>query len=371
MKKVLIIANLDVGLYNFRRELLEALLAEPYELHIALPDGEFVPRMEEMGCIFHETKLIRRGMNPFQELQLMRRYKQIIKEIKPDVALTYTIKPNIYGGSALAKAKVPYITNITGLGTAVEGNGLLQKLTVRMYRHAMRGVVALFFQNDANRKYFEEKGIAVDKHKRIPGSGVNLDRFKYLEYPNEEAPVSILFISRVLREKGIEQFMGMAEVIKKEYPCTEFHILGFCEGDENEPDSYRNKIMKLEEAGVLKFEGMQKDITPFIKDSFCTVHPSFYPEGMSNVCLESAASGRPVITTDRPGCRETIDDGVTGLLVKEQDTEDLIRAVRAFIELPYEQKQMMGIAARTKMEREFDRKIVVQAYLKEIKEVIR
>lgn len=371
MKKVLIIANLDVGLYNFRRELLEALLAAPYEVHIALPDGEFVPKMVEMGCIFHETKLERRGMNPFQELKLMKRYKQIIKDVQPDVALTYTIKPNIYGGSALAKAKVPYITNITGLGTAVEGDGLLQKLTIRMYRHAMRGVSALFFQNDTNRKYFEDKEIAVDKHKRIPGSGVNLNRFKYLEYPVADAPVSMLFISRVLKEKGIDQFIGMAEVIKREYPNTEFHILGFCEDNDDEPDSYRNKIRKLEEAGVLKFEGMQKDITPFVRESFCTIHPSFYPEGMSNVCLESAASGRPVITTDRPGCKDTVDDGVTGLLVKEQDTEDLIRAVRQFLEMPYEQKKQMGMAARAKMEREFDRKIVVDAYLKAIEESIK
>lgn len=370
MKKLLIIANLDVGLYNFRRELLEALLAVPYEVHIALPDGEFVPKLVEMGCIFHETKLERRGMNPFQEVKLMRRYKEIIREVQPDAALTYTIKPNIYGGSALAAAKIPYITNITGLGTAVEGDGLLQKLTIRMYRHAMRGVSCLFFQNETNEAYFTAKNIAVGKHKRIPGSGVNLERFGYLDYPPEDAPVSMLFISRVMKEKGIDQFMGMAEVIKKEHPETEFHILGFCEDDDSEPDSYRNRIRKLEEQGILKFEGMQKDVKPFIEASQCTVHPSFYPEGMSNVCLESASCGRPVITTDRPGCRDTIEDGKTGLLIKEQDTDDLIRAVRQFLAMPYEERRQMGLAARTKMEQEFDRNIVVESYLTELKRIL-
>lgn len=370
-KKILIIANLDVGLYNFRRELLEALLKEFYEVHIALPDGEFVPRMVQMGCIFHETKLERRGMNPFHELQLIRRYRQIIKEVGPDVALTYTIKPNLYGGMILASKKIPYITNITGLGTAVEGDGLLQKLTIRMYRHAMRGVSCLFFQNKANEAYFTAKKIAPGKHRLIPGSGVNLERFTYLPYPEEDKPVSMLFISRVLKEKGIEQFLGMAEVIKQEYPQTEFHILGFCEDDESAPDSYRSRIRELENRGIVRFEGMQEDIRPFLRDAQCTVHPTFYPEGMSNVCLESAASGRPVITTDRPGCRDTITNHETGLLIKEQDTEDLIRAVREFLTLPYENRRQMGLLARQKMEREFDRRLVVESYIQELQRIFR
>ena len=285
--------------------------------------------------------------------------------------MTYTIKPNLYGGSVLASKKIPYITNITGLGTAVEGDGLLQKVTIRMYRYAMRNVSCLFFQNETNQAYFEKKRIAPGKHKRIPGSGVNLERFRYLDYPEESKPVSMLFISRVLKEKGIDQFMEMAQVIKKEYPQTEFHILGFCEDDDSAPDSYRNRIRRLEEEGILKFEGMQKDIIPFLRDSQCTIHPSYYPEGMSNVCLESAASGRPVITTDRPGCRDTIEDGKTGLLVKEKDTQDLIRAVRQFLAMSYEDRKQMGIEARKKMEREFDRHIVVEAYLGELKEIFR
>ncbi len=370
MKKILILSNLDVGLYNFRRELLEALLAVPYEVHIALPEGELIPKLVKMGCIFHETKMERRGMNPLHEVKLIRRYRQVIDEVKPDAALTYTIKPNLYGGSALASAGIPYITNITGLGTAVEGDGLLQKVTIRMYRHAMRGVSCLFFQNQKNEQYFTKRGIAIGKHRQLPGSGVNLERFSYLPYPKEDKPVSMLFISRVLKEKGIDQFMEMAKVIRGEYPQTRFRILGFCEDDDEKPDSYRKQIADLEAQGILTFEGMQEDVRPFLAESQCTVHPSFYPEGMSNVCLESAASGRPVITTDRAGCRDTVEDRKTGLLVKERDTEDLIRAVREFMEMPYEQRKEMGIKARQKMEREFDRRFVVESYLKELKRIL-
>ncbi len=371
MKKILILANLDVGLYNFRRELIEALLAAPYEVHIALPEGEFVPKLVRMGCIFHETRLERRGTNPMHELRLIRRYRALIDEVKPDAALTYTIKPNIYGGSALAAAGIPYITNITGLGTAVEGDGLLQKVTIRMYRHAMRGVSCLFFQNRKNEEYFTKRNIAAGKHRLIPGSGVNLEHFSYLEYPPEDAPVSMLFISRVLKEKGIDQFLEMAKVIRREYPQTRFHILGFCEDQDDAPDSYRRRIEELEKQGILTFEGMQEDVRPFLAESQCTIHPSFYPEGMSNVCLETAASGRPVITTDRAGCGDTIEDGRTGLLVKEKDTQDLIRAVRQFLEMPYEQRRQMGIEARHKMEREFDRRIVVKRYMEELQKIVK
>lgn len=368
MKKVLIFANFDVGLYNFRRELLEELL-KIYEIHIALPNGEFVPNLIKMGCIFHETALERRGMNPVQELALIKRYRTVIREVKPDVVLTYTIKPNIYAGMLCSWKKIPFITNITGLGTAVEGDGLVQKVMLCLYRYGMRGVSKIYFQNVENEKFFTDKKIGLGRHELLPGSGVNLERFPYLEYPEESKPVEFLFISRVMKEKGIEQYLGMAEAIKKKYPDTIFRILGFCEDDESKPDSYRKRIGRLEQKGIVHFEGMQKDVRPFIRNSQCTVHPSFYPEGMSNVCLESAASGRPVITTKRAGCRDTVDDGETGFLVNEQDTEDLIRAVERFLALNYEMRREMGKKARAKMEQQFDRQIVVEKYKKTLAEL--
>lgn len=368
MKKILIIANNDIGMYHFRKELLEALIKKPYEVHIALPYGSFVENMKDMGCVFHETKMERRGKNPFQELKLINCYQRILKKIKPDVVLTYTIKPNLYGGMLCAWKKIPYITNITGLGTAVEGNGLLQKITICLYRFAMRKVNVLFFQNETNEKYMTDKKIALGKHKIIPGSGVNLERFQFLEFPNSEQ-VEFLFISRVMKEKGIDQYIQMATHIKKKYPNTVFHILGFCEDDDEKPDSYKKRLETLQQQEVVVFHGMQPEIDEFLKKSQCTIHPSFYPEGMSNVCLESAASGRPVITTKRAGCKETIEDGVTGFLVEEQNAEQLILRVEAFLKMTLEQRKEMGIRARKKMEQQFDRNIVVKAYLDEIQKI--
>lgn len=170
MKKILIVANFDVGLYNFRRELLEELL-KTYQVHIALPDGEFVPKLRQMGCIFHETKLERRGMNPIHELELLHTYRKVIREVKPDAVLTYTIKPNLYAGMICSGKKIPFITNITGLGTAVEGDGLLQKIMIGMYRYAMRGVTKLYFQNQSNERCFTVKRIGMGKPDMLPRSG--------------------------------------------------------------------------------------------------------------------------------------------------------------------------------------------------------
>lgn len=369
MSKILILANNDIGLYNFRKELLESLLADGFELHIALPYGDFVENMKEMGCIFHPTEFNRRGTNPLQEMKMVGMYKKIIREVCPDVVLSYTIKPNIYGGMACASLKVPYIVNITGLGSALGEKGLLQKITVKMYRRAMRRVSKILFQNDDNEQFFTEHKIAVGKHGRIPGSGVNLDRYKTLPYPEDGAP-EFLFISRILREKGIDEYMEMAENIKKDYPEAVFRILGFCEDDSDKPDSYKKRIDKLEERGILHFEGMQKDITPFLLKSQCTIHPSFYPEGMSNVCLESAASGRPVITTLHTGCKETVDDGITGFLVEPQSVDSLTAAVRRFLEMSPKERAEMGRKARLKMEQEFDRKIVIGIYREEIGKIV-
>lgn len=365
MKRLLIATNFDVGLYNFRKEVLEALLAEGYEVHIALPDGKLVPRLVEMGCIFHETRLDRRGTNPLRELSLLRSYYRILKQVRPNTVLTYTIKPNLYAGTLCRLMKIPYITNITGLGTAVEGDGPLQRMTAAAYRFAMKRAGCIFFQNRSNEQYFKKRRIGPGRHVMLPGSGVNLERYSYLEYPIGEK-CEFLFISRVMKEKGIEEYLDMAQAVKAGHPETEFHILGFCEDDyEN-----RDRLMALDAQGVVRFHGMIDDIRPYLAAGQCTVHPSYYPEGMSNVCLESEASGRPVITTDRPGCADTVEDGVTGFIVKAGDSGDLIRTVEKFLALSLEERKEMGIRARRRMEEKFDRCLVVAKYLEELKRLI-
>ena len=284
--------------------------------------------------------------------------------IRPDVVLTYTIKPNIYGGIACRLFKAPYIANITGLGTAVENKGMLQKIAIILYRIAFKDIKCVFFQNEENRRFFIDNNIAVGKDRLIPGSGVNLEHFNVLNYPPDDI-VEFAFISRIMKEKGIEQYLEAAEYIKNKYPNTRFHVCGFCEED------YQDRLEEMQSKGIIIYHGMLCDVREILKITHCTIHPTYYPEGMSNVLLESAACGRAIITTNRSGCREIVDDGVSGYLVKQKDSIDLIEKIEQFLALSLEDKKRMGLAGRKKVEKEFDRKIVVDAYMEEIEKATR
>ncbi|MBX4160210.1 glycosyltransferase family 4 protein [Priestia megaterium] len=362
MAKILILANNDVGLYRFRRELIEQLVKD-YEVYISLPYGDLVPNLEDLGCKFINTDISRRGTNPLTDLKLFMTYKNIIKNIRPDVVLTYTIKPNVYGGLASRISSVPYITNITGLGTAVENESILQKVTLFLYKNALRKAKCVFFQNEDNLKFFIERNVVGGKYRLIPGSGVNLQQYKMLDYPDGNN-INFLFVARVMKEKGIDQFLEAAEYIRKKHSNTRFHVLGFCE------ENYGKKLEELQKKNIIKYHGMQSDVKKFHAFSHCTIHPTYYPEGMSNVLLESASCGRPIITTNRSGCREIVEEGVNGYVVNQKDTKDLIIAIEKFLSLDYNLKRNMGIQGRKKIEKEFDRNIVVNAYLEEVKESV-
>ncbi|SFQ27345.1 galacturonosyltransferase [Desemzia incerta] len=361
-KKVLILVNHDVVIYNFRKELVERLLLDGHEVVISSPYGERIDDLVAMGCEYIEATIERHGINPLREIKLLDYYKKIMKDIKPDVVLTYTIKPNIYGGIAAKKYGVPYVANITGLGTAVEKNGIMQQITVALYKLAFSKIQRVFFQNTENMNFFQKNNIVVDKHELLPGSGVNLNHFQVLEYPSEDT-IEFVFISRIMKEKGIDQYIETAKYITAKYPNTKFHVCGFCE------EKYEEQLNELHNEGVLTYHGMVRDVRKILKKTHCTIHPTYYPEGLSNVLLESSASGRPIITTDRSGCREVVDHKITGYIVKQKNTKDLIKQVEAFIKLNYEEKKKMGLAGREKVEREFDRKIVIEAYTNELSKI--
>lgn len=362
--KIMILANNDAGLYKFRRELLEALLKD-YEVMICLPDGAYIRDMTDMGCKFIPCDLLeRRGMNPLKELKLIRFYKKLLKKERPDIVFTYTIKPNVYGGMVCGKAGIPYVANITGLGTAVENAGLMQKVTLTLYRLGLKKAQKVFFQNAENKNFMLEKRVVRGAYDQLPGSGVNLKQYVPLDYPESDT-VDFVFIARVMKEKGIDNYLEMAEVIRRKHPETRFHICGFCE------DDYAERLKKLQEKDVILYHGMVKDMTEIYRKISCTVHPTYYPEGLSNVLLESCASARPIITTNRAGCREVIEDGVNGYLCKQNDSEDLIRQVEKFLALSWEERKAMGLAGRKKVEKEFDRQIVIDKYLQEVYRVQR
>jgi len=361
VKRFLVLSNSFIGLYSFRKEVIQAIIDKGYEVFISCPidDPDKARWFEDCGCSIIETDFNRKGTNPISDIKLVFRYRSIIKQIIPNAVLSYTIKPNLYGGMASQLCRVPQIANVTGLGSAVENPGWLQRLTILLYKIGLRKAKKVFFQNQANLDFCIRQRMIRGNRSLIPGSGVNLSYHSLQEYPSDGV-IKFVFISRLLKEKGIEEYLGAAVKIKSLYPNTEFHIVGPCE------EAYNEQLAQLQGSGVVVYHGPQSDVRPFIGSVHCTVHPSYYPEGMSNVLLESCAAGRPIITTNRPGCGEIVEDGKTGFLVKEKDVDDLVRVLKRFIALPYEEKALMGRMARKKVEQEFDREIVIKAYLEEL-----
>ena len=360
--RVLILGNNDGGLYKFRCELLEELVKEN-EVYFCVPDGKFIESIKEIGCRFVPCTLIERhGINPIKELKLINFYKKILKNIKPDIVFTYTIKCNAYGGMACASLGIPYVANVTGLGTAVENGGLMQKITLMLYKAGLRKAQKVFFQNSENLDFMLNHGVVKGEYDLLPGSGVNLEQYKVSPYPSAEGEVCFLFVGRIMKDKGIEELLSAARDIRKVRSDVIVNVVGFCDED------YNAILEKAEEEGVIKFCGAQSDVRPFYRTCHCVILPSYH-EGMANVMLEASSMGRPVITTHVHGCRETFDDGVTGIGCEAKDAQSLKKAMEKFLSLTQEQRKAMGLAAREKMEREFDRHIVTVAYMKEIHNV--
>lgn len=362
--RVLILANNDIGLYNFRRELIEALLWKGYDVHISSPNGKRIDDLIRLGINYHESQLERHGINLFQELRLLINYKKLISRVEPAVILGYTIKPNIYGAIVARKRHIPFIANITGLGTALESGGWKQKMFVLLYKHAFKEVQTVFFQNTENQRFFEEQGIVVHRHQLLPGSGVNLERNRYEEYPPDDGTVTFLFIGRLMKDKGIEELITAAKQICEKHSNVLFFAAGSCEPD------YQEQLEDLGVEGYIHLLGQLTDVHEWIRKSNAVILPSYH-EGMSNALLEAAASGRPVLASNIPGCRETFDEGISGIGFEPRNAESLCKAIERFLHLPYEEKRRMGRAAREKMEREFDRTIVVDKYLDLLRELER
>ena len=336
MRTIMILTNHDGGLFHFRRELLERLLAEGFRVIVSVPAGEYRTQIEALGCVYEPTEIERRGMNPVKDFLLFCRYGRLIKKYDPSVILTFTIKPNIYGALQARIGKVPYIVNVTGLGTALQRDGVIQKLLLFLYRCALKKACC----------------------------GVNLQEFQALPYPEETQEIRILNITRIMKDKGIEELLSASEAVHKRYPGTVFEIVGDFEEDSR--TLYEEKVEELQKNGIIKYYGYQKDIKAFLARCHLVVHPTYH-EGMSNVLLEAAASARPVAASDISGCREAFEDGKGGLAFKPQDAGALTQAVEHFLQLEHTRKRQMGEAARSYVEQHFDRDKVVQAYMEEIR----
>lgn len=356
---MMILANFDLGLYQFRKELIHELLKDN-EVIISLPYGELVEPLKNMGCKFIDTPVDRRGINPITDIKLLQNYRRLLKKEKPELVITYTIKPNVYGGLACRMAKIPYAVNITGLGTAFQGDGLLRKIVTLMYIAGCKKAKVVFFENAENRQIFiDEKIVGKEKACLLNGAGVNLSHFHVMEYPADNSITRFLFIGRVMKEKGInELFSAMQKLVADGYKCS-LDVLGEYEED------YKEIIEKYESEGWLHYHGYQKDVRPFIEKCHCFVLPSWH-EGMANTNLECAASGRPVITSNIHGCLEAVEDGVSGYLCEKQNADDLNKVMKKFVMLPCDARKAMGLAGRKHMEKLFDKRVVVRETIEAI-----
>lgn len=354
--KILILTNNDIGLYQFRKELIKKLL-EQNEVFLSFPCGEFASFFEKAGCRITDTAIDRRGINPVTDFRLLKSYFRMIKKVDPDLIITYTIKPNVYGGFAAGFLKKKYAVNITGLGTAFQKEGILKRIVKVMYKTALKRAKVVFFENAANRDFFVSTCIVrEDKTCVLNGAGVNLEQYTLSAYPYDEYPVRFLFVGRIMKEKGIKEIFSAMKRLRANGISCSLDVIGDME------ENYRPQIEKFSEEGWLYYYGYQKDVRPFIRDSHCLVLPSWH-EGMANTNLECAACGRPVITSDIPGCREAVIDGVSGYLCSSRDADSLYAAMEKFSNLSYEQRRKMGLAGRKHMEEQFDKKEVVKKTL--------
>jgi galacturonosyltransferase len=367
---ILILTNYANGLWLFRKELLMAFLGEGHNVTVSLPPDENVEKLktiESNGSKLNiiETPFERRGNNPIKDFRLFKTYMNLLKCEKPNVVLTYTIKPNLYGGLACRISRVPYICNITGLGTAIENDGILSKILLKFYGIATKKAKCVFFQNKGNRDFMNNHNVAIGNNRMLPGSGINLCEHSFIKYPAYEENGKIIFLTvgRIMKDKGMDEYLEAAKLIKEQYKNVEFRLVGDYEDDERE--YYEPLIKSLEDNGIIIYYGHSDNVQDFMAQSHVIVHPSYH-EGLSNVLLEAAACGRPILAGNICGCKETFVDGVSGIAFEVKSTKSLVEAIEKFMSFTYDEWENMGIAGRKWVEEKFDRNIVLQAYRDEL-----
>lgn len=353
MSKILIVTNHSYMLYRFRRDLILRLMKE-HEVVVSTPFVGHEDDLAAMGVRLIETDVDRRGINPKTDLKLLIAYRGLLRREKPDLVITYSIKPNIYMGLVCMLAGVPYCANVQGLGTAFQKKGLAQFVTL-LYKTALRRAKTVFFENEGNvGEFLSRRIIPREKATVLSGAGVSLEEYGHVVYPENEA-FHFLYIGRIMKEKGIDELFGAMRRLYAEFGAkVVLDIVGFFDDE-----YYKEQVERLAAEGVAVFHGFKTEPRPYYAAADCVALPSYH-EGMSNVLLEAAATGRPVITSDIPGCREAVDADVSGFLCAVKDEESLYQQMRRMVSLPRQARIEMGNAARKKMEREFDKKMVVE-----------
>lgn len=350
--KILIITNHSYMLYRFRRELIETLQKD-HEIVLSMPFVGHEEDFQAMGLRCINTEIDRRSINPKTDLKLLMNYRKLLRSERPDLVITYSIKPNIYAGLVCRMRKIPYCANVQGLGTAFQRKGLAQFVTL-LYKAALKKARVVFFENEGNaQEFIDRKILPRDKITLLPGAGINLARYPLTPYPENDC-VRFLYLGRIMKEKGIDElFSSMRRLYSELGSKVQLDLVGFFD------DDYEAQVKALVDDGAAVFHGFQSEPLPYYAAADCVVLPSYH-EGLSNVLLEAAAIGRPVITSDIHGCKETVAPGVSGLLCRVKDEDDLYQKMLQMALLSREARKTMGLAARRKVEAEFDKRMVVE-----------
>lgn len=366
--KIIISANTSWYIYNFRKSLILSLQNLNYKIYTLAPVDEYTEKLIKLGCNHEEIKINNMSVNPFTEIFVIVKYYKVFKKIKPCAILNFTPKPNIYGSIAARLCKIPCINNITGLGTAFIDNNLLSKIVEMLYKVSQKNVYRIFFQNKDDMSLFVNLGIVKNEQiDLLPGSGVDLDKF--LPLPQKQYnTINFILIARLIWDKGIGEFIEAAKIVKQKYPFSNFFLLG--DIDINNPKAVpEEKIKYWEKQGLLKWYGKTDDVRPFIANCDCVVLPS-YREGVPKSLLEAASMGKPIITTNVTGCKEVVDDNITGFLCEVRNPIDLANKMEKIILMSSEERMEMGKKGREKMIMGFNEKIVINKYIDSLKNLL-
>jgi len=368
--KVIIAINTAWNLVNFRIALIRAIQDEGFEVVAVSPFDAYAADLAAFGIRHVVMPMDNRGTNPIKDLMLFLRMLLLLMREKPAAYLGYTIKPNIYGSLAAQCLGIPVINNISGLGATFIKENLVTKLVKMLYRFALRKSSKVFFQNEDDCRLFVDAGlVSAEVADLLPGSGISLDHFSHKPLPASRTSFKFLLIARMLWDKGVGEYVLAAKSIRAMHPQAEFHVLGFV--DVLNPQAISRTEMELWAAeGHIHYLGETKDVRPYIDKAHCVVLPS-YREGTPRSLLEAAAMGRPLITTDVPGCREVVDHGINGYLCEVRNATDLAQQMLTLMAHADEVLHDMGRASRLKAERQFDERIVIEKYLDAIREVSR
>lgn len=359
--RIAIVINKSWNIFNFRMSLVKALLRAGHEVIAIAPEDAYSAKLVEAGCRFVPLEMESKGTNPLKDLLLINRFRKVYRQVKPDAILQYTIKPNIYGTIAAKLAGIPTINNVSGLGTVFIVENLVSKIAHALYRFSFQYPAKVFFQNSDDQALFlDRKLVRASITEVIPGSGIDTQRFQPAAQFKRQKPFVFLMVSRALYEKGLVEYVEASKILKRQYPDLRIQLLGAID-EEGNIGIKRTLVEQWAQEGWLEYLGTSDDVASVIHQADCVVLPS-YREGTPRTLLEAAAMGKPIVTTNVPGCKETVVDGYNGYLCEVRNGTDLAAKMAQILELTEEELETMGRHSRRLAEDKFDEKYVIDRY---------